>query len=165
MGFYINNLNVHNQIINYSNNYNLKVEKTLMDKMEYVFFIAGVYDSYINHNLVMNEISNLVKLYKTPESFEAHYKTLNTNLIIKGIYDEIYTNMKELMELTEVEKSFLEITYINGRIRINSEEKLNRFITQYKNKSKTYNVTKSHFYIAGLIESYKKEYKLDFNCF
>ena len=123
MGFYINNLNVHNQIINYSNNYNLKVEKTLMDKMEYVFFIAGVYDSYINHNLVMNEISNLVKLYKTPESFEAHYKTLNTNLIIKGIYDEIYTNMKELMELTIIEQKFLEVKYINGRLKINYEEK------------------------------------------
>jgi hypothetical protein len=165
MGFYTNNLNVHSQIRNYSHNYNLKVEKTLMDKMEYVFFIAGVYDSYIGHNIVMNEINNLVKLYKTPESFEAHYKTLNTNLIIKGIYDEIYTNMKELMELTDVEKNFLEITYINGRIRINQDAKLATFIAQYKYKSETYNVTKSHFYIAGLIESYKKEYKLDFNCF
>ena len=69
MGFYTNNYFVDSQIRNYSHNYNLKVEKTLMDKMEYVFFIAGVYDSYIGHNIVMNEISNLVKLYKTPESF------------------------------------------------------------------------------------------------
>ena len=73
--------------------------------------------------------------------------------------------MKELMELTDVEKKFLEITYINGRIRINQDAKLATFIAQYKNKSETYNVTKSHFYIAGLIESYKQEYNLDFNCF
>ena len=123
MEFYTNNSVVKNRIKEYYEFYNTKVEKTLMDKMEFIFLIAGVYDFYIGSNIVMDDISNLVKLYNTPERFEAHYKTLNTNLIIKGIYDEIYTNMKELMELTIIEQKFLEVKYINGRLKINYEEK------------------------------------------
>ncbi len=150
MGYYKIYPKQNKYIIDKIDEYSSKTEKTLLDNLEFMIYIAGAYDKYKERQISVNTINNLMNI-EDDELRAVYYENIMKHKYLKDIYHYIYTNREEILKLSEQTKTFLNLVYISGARFFNCFNELNDFIRTYKEKDYTEYINS---YMDGLIECY-----------
>ena len=150
MGYYKIYPKQNKYIIDKIEEYSSKTEKTLLDNLEFMIYIAGAYDKYKERQISVNTINNLMNI-EDDELRAVYYENIMKHKYLKDIFHYIYTNREEILNLRQEIKYYLNLVYISGIQIYSCYKDLNDIIKSYKEKDYTgYDIT----YIDGLFEFY-----------
>ena len=76
-------------IIDKIEEYSSKTEKTLLDNLEFMIYIAGAYDKYKERQISVNTINNLLNI-EDDELRSVYYENIMKHKYLKDIYHYIY---------------------------------------------------------------------------